>query len=79
MGTKKLQVIDEQRVAILVDGPAYPQLMLYTLDGGKSWKPLGLNTRTRVVTISCDRRAAGCLVGGDRGLLLYGNPFRFHR
>ena len=50
-----------------------------TKDGGKSWKSLELNTRTRVVTISCDRRAAGCLVGGDRGLLLHGNPFRFHR
>jgi photosystem II stability/assembly factor-like uncharacterized protein len=50
-----------------------------TKDGGKSWKPLKLNTRTRVVTISCDRRTAGCLVGGDRGLLLHGTPFRFHR
>jgi photosystem II stability/assembly factor-like uncharacterized protein len=50
-----------------------------TKDGGKSWKPLELNTRTRVVTISCDPRSAGCLVGGDRGLLFSGSPFRFHR
>lgn len=49
-----------------------------TKDGGKSWKPVEINSRTRVVTIACDRRSAGCLVGGDRGLLLYGNPFRFH-
>jgi len=49
-----------------------------TKDGGKSWKPLELNSRTRVVSIACDRSSAHCLVGGDRGLLLYGNPFRFH-
>ena len=49
-----------------------------TKDGGKSWKPVEINSRTRVVTIACDRRSAVCLVGGDRGLLLYGNPFRFH-
>jgi photosystem II stability/assembly factor-like uncharacterized protein len=49
-----------------------------TKDGGKTWKQLDLNSRTRVVSIACDRRSARCLVGGDRGLLLYGNPFRFH-
>jgi len=49
-----------------------------TKDGGKSWKPVEINSRTRVVSIACDRRSARCLVGGDRGLLLYGNPFRFH-
>ena len=49
-----------------------------TKDGGKSWRAVDLNSRTRVVAIACDRRSARCLVGGDRGLLLYGNPFRFH-
>lgn len=49
-----------------------------TKDGGKSWKPVEINSRTRVVAIACNRRSARCLVGGDRGLLLYGNPFRFH-
>ncbi len=50
-----------------------------TKDGGNSWKPLDLSTAVRVVTIACDRRSSHCLVGGDRGLLLMGNPFRFHR
>ena len=49
-----------------------------TKDGGKTWNPVEINSRTRVVAIACDRRSARCLVGGDRGLLLYGNPFRFH-
>jgi photosystem II stability/assembly factor-like uncharacterized protein len=49
-----------------------------TVDGGNSWKRLELHTRTRVVTISCDRRAARCIVGGDRGLLYSGIPFCFH-
>jgi len=49
-----------------------------TKDGGKIWKPVDINSRTRVVSIACDRRSARCLLGGDRGLLLYGNPFRFH-
>ena len=46
-----------------------------TLDGAKTWRKLELNTRAGVTQVYCRKKKEQCLVGGQRGLLLFGNPF----
>ncbi len=46
-----------------------------TLDGGRSWHPIGLATRAPIRALTCWNDTDLCLVGGDGGLLLRGDPY----
>ena len=46
-----------------------------TRDGGKSWTKLALHTKAGITHVFCAKKKSNCLIGGQRGLLLWGNPF----
>ena len=47
-----------------------------TLDGGHSWHPVHLGTRAEIRALACLSKSGRCLVAGDGGLLMVGDPFR---
>ncbi|MBN2493092.1 MAG: hypothetical protein JXR96_00770 [Deltaproteobacteria bacterium] len=52
--------------------------LFLTNDGGDRWRRVDLGTLSSVTCLAC-WSSARCLVGGERGLLLLGNPFRYFR
>jgi photosystem II stability/assembly factor-like uncharacterized protein len=50
-------------------------LLYATRDGCHSWRKLPIHTRAGVTSIACFPKKGRCLVGGERGLLLLGDPF----
>lgn len=50
-------------------------LLYATRDGCRSWHKVPIDTRAGVTSIACFPKTGRCLVGGERGLLLLGDPF----
>lgn len=48
-----------------------------TRDAGHSWRTLTIATDRLPTVVACDPATARCLVGGQSGLLLAGDPFRY--
>jgi photosystem II stability/assembly factor-like uncharacterized protein len=49
-----------------------------TADAGRNWTQIDLHTRVVINRLACYRGTGHCLIAGQRGLLLVGDPFRLY-
>jgi photosystem II stability/assembly factor-like uncharacterized protein len=51
-------------------------MLFATRNAGRTWRRVELSTLANVNDVACFSKTGRCLIGGDHGLLLLGDPFR---